>query len=64
MIRTVAIIAMVLLLASCAGKEVIPLEVKHKNWVAFWKTPLYPGLFGLRPYGLGNNISSVPYTGR
>lgn len=40
-----------------------PLEVKP-NWVSFWRTPLYPGLFGLRPYGLGNNINRVSYTGR
>lgn len=40
-----------------------PLEVKP-NWVGFWRTPLYPGLYGLRPYGLGNNLNKVPYTGR
>jgi hypothetical protein len=40
-----------------------PLEVKP-NWVGFWKTPIFPGLYGLKPFGLGNNISKVPYTGR
>lgn len=39
-----------------------PLEVKP-NWVNFWKTPLYPGLWGLKPYGLGNNMTKVAYTG-
>ena len=40
-----------------------PLEVKP-NWVGFWKTPLYSGLWGLNPIGLGNNLNRVPYTGR
>jgi hypothetical protein len=40
-----------------------PLEVKP-NWVGFWKTDLYPGLYGLKPYGLGDNMTKVPYTGR
>ena len=40
-----------------------PLEVKP-NWVAFWKTPLYPGLWGLKPNFLGDNLNKVPYTGR
>ena len=41
-----------------------PLEVDTKSWVGFWKTPLYPGLWGLNPIGLGNNLNRVPYTGR
>jgi hypothetical protein len=40
-----------------------PLEMRSK-WVGFWKTPLINGIYGLKPYGLGNNISKVPYTGR
>lgn len=40
-----------------------PLEVKP-NWIDFWKTPLYPGLWGLKPFGLGNNMTKVSYTGR
>lgn len=39
------------------------LEVKP-NWVSFWRTPLYPGLYGLKPYGLGDNLNKLPYTGR
>jgi hypothetical protein len=41
-----------------------PLEVDTKSWVGFWKTPLYSGLWGLNPIGLGNNLNRVPYTGR
>ena len=37
-----------------------PLEMKP-NWVGFWKTPLYPGLYGLKPDRLGNNLNKVPY---
>ena len=40
-----------------------PLEVKP-NWVGFWKTPLYPGLYGLKPNFLGDNLNKVPHTGR
>ena len=40
-----------------------PLEMKP-NWVGFWKTPLYPGLWGLKPDRLGNNLNKVSYTGR
>jgi len=40
-----------------------PLEVKPK-WVGFWKTPLYPGYYGLKPFGLGDNLNTVPYPGR
>ena len=41
-----------------------PLEVKPKSWVGFWKTPLYPGLWGLKPNFLGDHLNKVPYTGR
>lgn len=40
-----------------------PLEVKP-DWVGFYKTPEYPGLFGLKPNFLGDNVPKVPYTGR
>lgn len=41
-----------------------PLEVKP-NWVGFWKTPLYPGLYMVsQPNFLGDNIPRVSYTGR
>jgi hypothetical protein len=40
-----------------------PLEVRP-NWVAFYKTPLVSGLWGLNPIGLGNNLNKVPYMGR
>jgi len=40
-----------------------PLEVKP-DWVGFFKTPNFPGLYGLKPNMLGDNIPRVPYTGR
>jgi len=40
-----------------------PLEVKP-GWVGFWKTPLYPGLYSIKPNFLGDNLNKVPYTGR
>jgi hypothetical protein len=40
-----------------------PLQVKP-NWVGFWKTPNYPGLYGLKPNFLGDNLNMVPHTGR
>jgi hypothetical protein len=40
-----------------------PLETKP-NWVSFWKTPLgYPS-WGLKPYGLGDNINKIQYAGK
>jgi hypothetical protein len=41
-----------------------PLQVDTKNFVGFWKTPNYPGLFGLKPLGVGDNVRMVSYTGR
>jgi len=35
-----------------------PIETKP-NWVNFWKTPLYPMLYGLKPDRLGNNLNKV-----
>ena len=40
-----------------------PLEMTP-NWVGFWKTPLINGLYGIKPFGLGNNMTKVSYTGR
>jgi hypothetical protein len=40
-----------------------PLEVKP-GWVGFWKTPNYPGLYGLKPNFLGDNLNTVKYPGR
>jgi hypothetical protein len=38
-------------------------EVEDK-FVGFWKTPDYPGLYGLKPNFLGDNLIKLPYTGR
>jgi len=38
-------------------------EIK-KNFVGFWKTPNYPGLYGLKPNMLGDDLLKVRYTGR
>jgi len=38
-------------------------EVKD-YFVGFWKTPNYPGLYGLKPNFLGDNLHKVPYTGK
>jgi hypothetical protein len=40
-----------------------PLKTKP-NWVGFWKTPGYPGLYGLKPNFLGDNLLRSSYTGR
>lgn len=40
-----------------------PLEVRP-NWVGFWKTPNYDGLYGLKPNFLGDNLIKQKYTGR
>ncbi len=46
------------------GNILEPLKMKPKGWVGFWKTPLYPGLYGQKPNFLGDNLSMVRYTGR
>lgn len=38
-------------------------EVERK-YVGFWKTPNYPGLFGIKPNFLGDNLLKQEYTGR
>jgi hypothetical protein len=37
---------------------------RKTDWVGFWKTPLYDGLYGLKPNFLGDNLLKVKYTGR
>jgi hypothetical protein len=55
----------ILVTLSESGKHVLePLQVKPKGWVGFWKTPLYPGLYGQKPNFLGDNLRMVRYTGR
>jgi hypothetical protein len=46
------------------GNILEPLEVKPKGWVGFWKTPLYPGLYGQKPNFLGDNLTILKYTGK
>jgi len=36
----------------------------ENRFVGFWKTPNYPGLYGLKPNLLGDNMSKQSYTGR
>ena len=36
----------------------------ENRFVGFWKTPEYPGLYGLKPNFLGDNLQKVLYTGR
>ena len=53
-----------LLSAAPHGQSIIePLKVKP-DWVGFWKTPLYDGLYGLKPNFLGDNMNKVQYSGR
>ena len=65
------IIGNYILLSISPGKQGIlePLEPKinkqtEKNFVGFWKTPDYPGLYGLKPNFLGDNLQKTEYTGR
>ena len=46
------------------AKILEPLEGKPTNWVGFWKTPLYPGLYTIKPNMLGDNLLRVKYPGR
>jgi hypothetical protein len=36
----------------------------ENKFVGFWKTPGYPGLYGLKPNFLGDNLQKASYTGR
>jgi hypothetical protein len=44
--------------------ETIQNKAIKKNFVGFWKTPNYNGLYGLKPNFLGDNVPKVQYTGR
>jgi hypothetical protein len=60
------IIGNYLLLANAPDNErgiIEPLQVKP-DWVGFWKTPNFPGLYGLKPNFLGDNLLKQSYTGR
>ena len=55
-----------LLLFNAPDKEdgiIEPLKVKP-DWIAFWRTPLYNGLYGVKPQWLGDNQLKVKYPGR
>lgn len=56
-------------LGTGGGNILEPLEPQtnreiESKFVGFWKTPNYPGLYGLKPNFLGDNLSKAPYTGR
>jgi hypothetical protein len=36
----------------------------EQKFVGFWKTPNYPGFYGLKPNFLGDNLQKLPYPGR
>jgi hypothetical protein len=44
--------------------EPITTKAVENRFVGFWKTPGYPGLYGLKPNFLGDNLQKAPYTGR
>ena len=46
------------------GNILEPLKIKPKGWVGYWKTPLYPGLYGQKPNFLGDNLTILKYTGK
>jgi hypothetical protein len=39
-------------------------RVIENKFVGFWKTPNYPGFYGLKPNFLGDNLQKLPYPGR
>jgi len=41
-----------------------PLEVDTKTWVGFWKLPSSAPFYGLKPYGVGDNVRRIPYPSR
>jgi len=45
------------------GSYLLLAEIEDK-FVGFWKTPDYPGLYGLKPNFLGDNLIKLPYPGR
>ena len=44
--------------------EPITNKAVENKFVGFWKTPGYPGLYGLKPNLLGDNMTKQSYTGR
>lgn len=44
-------------------EPIVNKQIEDK-FVAFWKTPDYPGLYGLKPNFLGDNLIKQQYTGR
>lgn len=44
--------------------EPITNNAVENRFVGFWKTPGYPGLYGLKPNFLGDNLQKASYTGR
>jgi len=64
------IIGNYILLSQTDEKGILePLEpltnrVVENKFVGFWKTPNYPGLYGLKPNFLGDNMSKQSYTTR
>lgn len=55
---------MLVTISEGGGNILEPLKVKPKGWVGFWKTPLYPGLYGQKPNFLGDNLTILKYTGK
>ena len=45
-------------------KGVIESLKNRPSWVGFWKTPLYDGVYGLKPNLLGDNLIKEKYPGR
>lgn len=48
----------------CQNGIIEPLKGRRPNWVGFWKTPLYDGLYGLKPNFLGDHLIKEKYPGR
>ena len=45
-------------------KGVIESLENRPSWVGFWKTPLFDGVYGLKPNLLGDNLIKEKYPGR
>lgn len=59
------IIGNYILLANVPSNNIfVKEELKQRpNWVGFWKTPLFDGLYGVKPNFLGDNILKEKYPG-
>lgn len=55
---------LLLSIAPDAKGSILEPLVSKPNWVGFWKTPLYPGLYGQKPNMLGDNLLMEKYSGR